>query len=103
MERNEARRAIVCAISIVLEVEVCCVLASTEDEARRAVVWATSIVLEVEVCCVLTSTEGTMPESKTAGDISTCTVLSLQDSGIVTFISPSDNSFCGEDEVETAI
>eukprot|EP00957_Ditylum_brightwellii_P041513 3144156-Ditylum_brightwellii.AAC.1 len=71
---------------------------STVDEAGRAVVCDASTVVDDEVCCVLTSTEGTMSKSKTASDAFTCTVLSLEESGNVTFISSSDDSLSAVDE-----
>eukprot|EP00957_Ditylum_brightwellii_P083066 6314311-Ditylum_brightwellii.AAC.1 len=59
--------------------------------------------MDVEVCCVVASTEGTMPKPKTSGDVSICSVLSLQDSGVVTFISHSDYSLSAVDEAGRAV
>eukprot|EP00957_Ditylum_brightwellii_P131822 10052536-Ditylum_brightwellii.AAC.1 len=49
--------------------------------------------MEVDACWVLALTEGSMPESKTAGDACTCTVIPLEDSGVVAFVSSSDGFF----------
>ena len=66
---------------------------SDVDESALAVVCLTSVAMEIDAYWVLASTEDSMPESKTADDACTCTELSLEDSGVVAFVSSSDVFF----------